>query len=137
MITRCFSALFLALCFSACVSGPVNIPQHLTPAELIQRGQEAAERKKYDTALKYYNALYERNRDNIDLVITAEYEIAFISFKQNNYQMARDKLNGVLKYYEDPDAELLPQHFKILANIVLARIDEKENERTLFSARKK
>jgi hypothetical protein len=33
----------------------------------------------------------------------------------------------VLEYYNTPDEELLPQHFKRLSQIVLERIDEKEN----------
>jgi hypothetical protein len=40
----------------------------------------------------------------------------------------------MLQYYNSPDEALLPQHFKILANIVLERMDERENR---FSRRKK
>ena len=126
-------ALALALLFSSCRTTQVNISYDLSPAELIQRAQEATDRNRYNIAMQYYQALYDRNQNNMDLVITAEYEIAFINYKQKNYQTAREKLNALLEYYNSPDEELLPQHFKVLANIVLLQIDEKENQKRLFS----
>jgi outer membrane protein assembly factor BamD (BamD/ComL family) len=116
----------ITLTFNACVS-QVIIDDDLSPAELIQRAQEATDRNRYKIAMQYYQALYDRNQNNIDLVITAEYEIAFIHYKQKNYQTAKEKLNSLLNYYNSPDAELLPQQFKILSQIVLERMDEKEN----------
>jgi tetratricopeptide (TPR) repeat protein len=120
-----FSAL-AAVLFFGCVSAD-NIGEELSPAELIQRAQEASDRNRYNTALQYYQVLNDRNRNNIDLIITAEYEIAFIHYKQKKYQQAREELLGVLEYYNSQDEELLPQHFKKLAQIVLNSIDEKEN----------
>jgi outer membrane protein assembly factor BamD (BamD/ComL family) len=120
---RILAALLIFL-FSACAS-TVNISDDLSPAELIQRAQEATDKNRYNIALQYYEALYDRNRNNIDLVITAEYEIAFIHYKQKNYSQARQELTALLKYYNTPDEELLPQHFKRLAQIVIQRIDEK------------
>jgi len=116
--------------FSACAS-TLNISEDLSPAELIQRAQEASDRNSYNTALQYYQALRDRNNNNIDLVITAEYEIAFIHYKQKKYPQAREELNAVLEYYNTPDEELLPQQFKRLSQIVLKSIDEKES-RSLF-----
>ena len=122
-----FFPLGIALFVSACAS-TVVIPDDLSPAELIQRAQEASDRNRYNIALQYYEALLERNRDNIDLVITAEYEIAFIHYKQRDFQQARAGFNSVLEYYDSPDAELLPPQFRRLSEIVLARIDEREQQ---------
>ena len=129
---RIFFVLAVILLFSACAS-TLNISEDFSPAELIQRAQEASDRNRYNTALQYYEALLDRNRSNIDLVITAEYEIAFISYKQKKYQQARSQLNAVLEYYNTPDEELLPPQFKRLAQIVLESITEKENRRRPFS----
>jgi outer membrane protein assembly factor BamD (BamD/ComL family) len=123
------------LLLSACASSNVNISNDLSPAEIIQRAQEASDRNRYKVALQYYQALYERNRSNIDLVITAEYEIAFIHYKQKKYTQAREELNSMLEYYDSPDEAFLPPQYKILGNIVLNRIDEKEL--ALFSKKKK
>jgi len=120
--------LTLALLFSACAS-TVNISEDLSPAELIQRANEAMDRNRYKIAIQYYEALRDRNQSNIDLTITAEYHIAFIHYKQGKLEQARDELNAVLEYYNSPDAELLPQHFKRLSQIVLQTIDDKEKRK--------
>ncbi|MDR2478766.1 MAG: hypothetical protein LBD48_05575 [Treponema sp.] len=128
-----------ALLIAACASTAV-IPEDATPAELIQRAQEASDRNRYKTALQYYEALLERNSSNIDLVCTAEYEIAFIHYKQKKYTEARKELTALLERYNGPDEELLPQQFKRLAAIVLERMTEKEKPKfpfTLFQKKKR
>ena len=128
-VTVCLSALGI----SACATTKVNIPQELSPAEIIQRAQEASDRNRYNQALQYYEALLERNWDNSDLVCTAEYEIAFIYYKQKKYPQAKEGFYALLERYNGPDAAMLPQQFRLLANKVLERINEKEKPRTFFS----
>jgi outer membrane protein assembly factor BamD (BamD/ComL family) len=132
-VRRIAALLVSAVVVAACFTGPVNIPGELSPAELIQRAQEASDRNRYKIALQYYEALLDRNRTNIDLVCTAEYEIAFVHYKQKKYDEARRELTALLLRYESPDQELLPQQFKRLANIVLERIGEKETKKKIFS----
>jgi outer membrane protein assembly factor BamD (BamD/ComL family) len=132
MARRIAALLVSAVIIAACATGPVNIPDDLSPAELIQRAQEATDRNRYGIALQYYEALLDRNRTNIDLVCTAEYEIAFVHYKQKKYEEARRELNSLLVRYESPDQELLPQQFKRLANIVLEQITEKESRKKIF-----
>jgi len=124
------AALAFAVVFSACASS-VNISEDLSPAELIQRAQEASDKNRYKLALQYYKALNERNRSNIDLIIASEYEIAFIHYKQKKYQQAKNELNDVLEYYNTPDEELLPLHYKKLSKIVIDRIENKEKKLSL------
>ena len=123
--------------FSACAGGPVNVPEDLSPAEIIQRAQEASDRNRYNVALQYYQVLRERNPDNNEMICTAEYEIAFIHYKQKDYAQAKDEFNALLERYEAPGGYNLPQEFKILANIVLKRIEEKENVRPFGKKEKK
>jgi len=122
--------------FTACAT-KVNISHDLSPAELIQRAQEASDKYRYKVALQYYQALLDRSGGDIDMVIAAEYEIAFIYYKQNKFQASREKFNDILKYYESPDAELLPPQYKRLSEIVLVRIDEKEKAWRPFKRREK
>jgi outer membrane protein assembly factor BamD (BamD/ComL family) len=124
-------ALIMAILLSSCATA--NIGEELSPAELIQRAQEASDRNRYKLALQYYQALRERNPGNTDLVITAEYEIAFIHYKQKKYQQAKDELDAVLEYYNTPDEVLLPQHYKRLSQIVIDSIENIENRPTLFA----
>ena len=121
-------ALGILLLLSACKT-TVAISENLSPAEIIQRAHEAMDRNRYKIATQYYQALYERNQTNIDLIITAEYHLAFIEYKQRRFAQARAGLKKVLEYYNSPDEILLPQHFKRLSQIVLQSIDEKENRR--------
>ena len=125
------TSLFLSSCASSII-----ISEELSPAEIIQRGQEALDRNRYKVAIQYYQALYDRYPHNIDFTITAEYHIANIHYKQKKYDLAREELNAILKYYDTPDEELLPQHFKKLAIIVLNRIDEKEKPRVRIGKKK-
>jgi outer membrane protein assembly factor BamD (BamD/ComL family) len=119
-----FTAALLLLPLGACVSGPVEIPPDMPPVKIIQRAQEASDTNKYKIALQYYEALLERHSDSGEYRCTAEYEIAFIHYKQKKYQEARGEFERLLADYEEPDAELLPPQFKILAEKVLSRITE-------------
>jgi outer membrane protein assembly factor BamD (BamD/ComL family) len=120
-------AVLGAALLAACASGPVVIPDDITAEELIQRGQESSDRNRYKQSLQYYEAILERFRTNTDLICAAEYEIAFIHYKQKLYARSRSEFEELLVRYDDPDAELLPPQFKILAEIVLKQIAEKEN----------
>jgi tetratricopeptide (TPR) repeat protein len=109
----------------ACASGPIGIPDDLTPEDLIQRGQEASDRNRYNQALQYYGAIIDRFPLNIDMICAAEYEIAFIYYKQKKYEDAKTEFNALLAWYDTPDAELLPLQFRKLASIVLEKIEAK------------
>ncbi|MDR0555112.1 MAG: hypothetical protein LBG76_10005 [Treponema sp.] len=115
-----------ALFIIGCASGAVQLSQDMSPEELMQRGQEAADRNRYGVALRYYTEIRERFSSNMSMVCAAEYEIAHVHYKQKKYDLAKDELNALLARYDGSDAELLPPQFKRLCAIVLGRIDEKE-----------
>jgi len=114
----------------SCASGPVTIPDNLSPPELIQRAQEASDRNRYEDSLQYYRTLIERFPFDIDNIIAAEYEIAFIHYKQKKYDVAKAEFTELLQRYNTPDEELLPQQFKILSLKIMATIEEIENSDT-------
>jgi outer membrane protein assembly factor BamD (BamD/ComL family) len=127
---RVFQFALIVLGFAllaACASRPVSIPDDITAEELIQRGQEASDRNRYKQSLQYYEVILDRFPTNIDLLCAAEYEIAFIHYKQKLYSQSRSEFEELLARYDDSDAELLPPQFKILSEIVLKQITEKEN----------
>ena len=119
--------IITAVLIFSCASGPAAIPPDLSPAEIIQRAQEASDKNRYNVAQQYYEALLERNPDSIDLVCTAEYEIAFIHYKQKKYSQAKEDFHALLERYEASDDDRLPPQFKLLALKVLGQIEEKEN----------
>ena len=114
------------LLIMSCISSPVEISDDITPMELIQLAQSASDRNRFKLAMHYYEIILERFPHDIDSVCAAEYEIAFIYYKRRNYTQAREGFNNLLERYNVPDAELLPQQFRVLSHIVLDRMDEIE-----------
>jgi outer membrane protein assembly factor BamD (BamD/ComL family) len=119
------SGLLLSALAVGCVSGPENVPDDITPAELVQRAQEASERNRYNLAMQYYQLILDRFPANIDMICEAEYEIAYIHYRQKKYENAREEFTALLTRYDTPDEELLPPQYKRLASIVLERMDQK------------
>jgi outer membrane protein assembly factor BamD (BamD/ComL family) len=124
---RLTALLLLCVFFIAsCGSGPAVISDTVTPAELVQWAQEASDRNRYKQSLRYYEAILERFPTDSDYVYAAKYEIAFIHYKQKKYELSESEFNDLLAQYNTPDGELLPQQYKILANIIIARINERK-----------
>jgi outer membrane protein assembly factor BamD (BamD/ComL family) len=107
----------------SCASAPVVIPDGLTPMELVQRAQDATDKDQYDVAIQNYQAILDRNPDDIEMVCTAEYEIAFIKYKQHKYTEAKAGFTALLERYKEADAEFLPAQYKILSEKVLAKME--------------
>ncbi len=109
-----------------CSSVPDTIPENLEPKELFQRAQEAVvERNDYETALRYYQAFLQRFPDDVQRVVEAEYEIAFLHYKMGEYDEAKRMFNELIARYEGDQAKILPQWPLILSRKVLEKIEEK------------
>ena len=121
-------ALFGLLLFPSCATARQPVPEYLTPQELIQRGQEASDTNQYAKAVRFYQAVVERYPSYIDEICAAEYEIAFIHYKQKKYDLASGEFHALLRRYNTPDEELLPPQFKKLSLIVLGKIETKRKK---------
>jgi outer membrane protein assembly factor BamD (BamD/ComL family) len=117
-----------AVFFVSCYTGPVKLSDDVTTAELIQQGQAAYEWNRYGQAVQYYEAILERFPDDIDGTCEAEYEIARIHYKQKKYSQAREEMSALRARYDTEEAEILPAKFRILSEIVLAQINEKQKQ---------
>jgi len=126
--------LLAAFFLSSCATRV--IPYGLGPEELIQRGQEASDRNRFRHALQYYQAVLERHPGNSDSVVAAEYEIAFIHYRQRNMYLAREGMNAILERFDAPGGDMLPEKFRVLARMILGRIDEHEARRGGFFRRR-
>lgn len=116
----------LATLVFSCASAPVPAPEGLTPAELIQRAQDASDDNKPKQAVIYYQAILDRYPADLASVCAAEYEIAFIEYKEENYEVAKTGFRTLLARYQGEDAPLLPAQYKILGEKILAKITLKE-----------
>ena len=130
MKIRYIAALLLtATLMFSCATNPAAIPEDMTPEELIQRGQEASDKNRYKVSLQYYAAIIERFPFDVDSILAAEYETAFIHYKQKKYDVAKVEFNQIIERYNTPDEALLPPSFKILSGKILGKINEIENRR--------
>lgn len=123
------SVLSLILLISACASGPNHARPDISPEELIQLGQEAADRNRYNLALQYYQKILDLFPGNAVMVCTAEYEVAFVQYKQKKYSSAKTGFSSLLDRYSASGGEQLPPKYKRLCTIVLQRIEDKEIQR--------
>ncbi|WP_304221238.1 hypothetical protein [Gracilinema caldarium] len=119
----CAALLLSASLLVSCASAPAAVPEGLTPMELIQRAQDATDKNQYNVAIQYYQAILDRYPDDEEMVCAAEYEIAFIKYKQKKYAEAKAGFYALLDRYKQVDAEFLPAQYKILAEKVLAKIE--------------
>ena len=124
-ITVLFAAFIFMTIAASCAGKPAVIPDELTAAELVQRAQEASDRGRYSLSLQYYETVLEKFPYDMEYVCAAEYEIAFIRYKQKKYEISADGFNTLLERYNTPDEELLPPQYKVLAKKILASISEK------------
>jgi outer membrane protein assembly factor BamD (BamD/ComL family) len=117
-----------AVLLAACYTGPVKLTDDVTVAELIQQGQAAYEWNRYGQAVQYYEAVLERFPDDIDRVCESQYEIARIHYKQKKYAQAREEMEILRDRYDTSEGEMLPTKFKILSELVLSQIGEKQKQ---------
>ena len=113
-----------AAVFFSCASVPVTIPEGTSPAELVQQAQDASERGKNEQAVSYYQAILDRYPEDLPAVCAAEYEIAFIRYKDKDYAQAKAIFTRLLARYEGPDGALLPTQYKVLGEKILAIMEK-------------
>jgi outer membrane protein assembly factor BamD (BamD/ComL family) len=123
------SAALAALLFVACAGAPKVIPEDLSARELVQKAQEATDAYNYSAATAYYQALAERFGADPLYKTTADYEIAFIAYKEGHYAQAKEGFEALIARYEGPDGAALPPRYSILAKKMLASIAEKTKGR--------
>jgi outer membrane protein assembly factor BamD (BamD/ComL family) len=126
LLLTCAALLVAGL--MSCYTGPVKLSDDVTAAELIQHAQAAYDWNRYRQAIQYYEALLERYPDDIDRACEAQYEIARIHYKQKKYAQAREEMEALRARYDTLEGEILPTKFKILSEIVLGQISEKQKQ---------
>lgn len=118
-------ALLPIVVIAGCKSGPAEIEKGLTPAEYFQRAQQAViDRSNYDTALAYYRTVLEQFPNDRQNGVIARYEIAFIHYKQENYDKAREGFEEILSIYQEDKTGELPPWPPVLAEKLITKINE-------------
>ena len=123
-IRFCTVITVLLLVLAGCRTGPVEIPQDLTQAEIFQRGQEALDAGRYAVALQYYETFLQRFPDDVANIAEARYEIAFIHYKMGDWDTARELFLRLIDKYETEAAAAYPAWPRVLALRVLEVMDQ-------------
>lgn len=101
--------------------------------EMFQQAQEASDQGRYEQSLAYYEEFIRRYPDNQGPIVEAEYEIAFLAYKQNRLPEARQQFESILERYEADDANALPAWPRILSEKLIERIDTRMEEEGLLA----
>lgn len=119
------AALMVLVLFSSCAGGPEEVPEDMDPEELFQKAQEAVvDYEDYKTALSYYEAFLERYPEDQQNRVIAQYEIAFIYYKMEKYDEAKERFQELISEYQGEAVRVLPQWPKVLSEKLLGRIAE-------------
>ncbi len=100
--------------------------------EMFQQAQEASDQGRYEQALAYYEEFIRRFPDDQASIVEAEYEIAFLAYKQDQLPEARQQFEDILEKYESDGAEQLPAWPRILSEKLIERIDDRMDDEGLL-----
>ncbi len=116
--------LLTILIISSCVTTELVIDDSLSPAELFQLAQKASSNKKYDNAVKYYEVFIDKYSDDTQRLVEAEYEIAFINFKEGNLKKSKELFTALLDRYSAEGTQVLPAWPMILSKKLIKEIED-------------
>jgi outer membrane protein assembly factor BamD (BamD/ComL family) len=113
----------------ACTSTNTAKEENLTQGEFFQKAQAASmEFNDYQQALLYYKTFIEKYPDEQILIIEAEYEIAFLYYKMEDYKTASELFTKITDKYKQPEAALLPAWPEVLSKRILEIIETSADE---------
>ena len=125
-------AVGIAALTVACQTVPEEIPDGLSRMEMFQRAQEAVEVERWELALRYYDEFIRRFPEERGAIVEAEYEIAFIAYKQEQYVESIALFEAILQKYEEDETGVLPEWPRVLSLRLLEIIDERMFEEGFF-----
>ena len=117
--------LFTILAFFGCQSVPTDIQTDITEAELTKLAQAAYDNGNTKAATIYYETIIERFGDTPERFVSAKFELAYLLVKEKKYKEAKPILEEILGLYTEDFSNSLPPEYKKLAQIDLAKINEK------------
>ena len=118
-------AAVAVLLIAGCASkAEQTIPTDLNPLEYFQQAQTiASDQGNYALAIRYYQTFIDRHPDDLQRIVMAKYEIAFLNYKRGRIALAKQQFNELLSYYDSEGSTVLPKWPQILARKVLKRIE--------------
>jgi tetratricopeptide (TPR) repeat protein len=124
-IVAAAALVLLAALVSCRTTGPVDLAG-LTPAEVFQRAQDAADKGEFRRALAYYEEYLAEPGIDAPRAAWARYEAALLYHKMGDDDTALAKLDELLALYEKD--KTLPEGAKVLAGNLQAAILAKRSK---------
>ncbi len=119
------SVIMFMFILAGCAGVPKEIPEGLQPEEYFKNAQSAVvDWGNYKAALFYYEEFLKRYPDMKGKAIEAEYEIAFIHYKQENYNESEKRFRALLDKYKTDESLYYPEWIRILSEKMLLKIEE-------------
>ena len=110
----------------ACKTVTPVITDDMTAPEFFQKAQEESDNYRWDNALVYYRAFLEKYPEDPINGIFANYEIAFILYKKQEYKESKKLFQEILESYKNlPNPLAVPQWAKVLSEKLIVKIDQK------------
>ncbi len=114
----------IILIISACQTIPLSIEEDLSPIEYFQKGQEASNKRNWETALLYYRTFIDRFPEDSKKIVEAEFEMAFVYYKTGELEVAEEMFSAILEKYKQAGADILPAWPRILSEKLLLVVQE-------------
>ncbi len=121
------AVLCSAVLFVSCQSVK-NVPDDITPQELLRDAQNAYDHGSARKALAYYDLLAERFGADAETYVIARYEAAHIYIKKHKWEKAEPILQEVIEIYRNMPAGSLSGSYQKMAESDLAKIPQKKQK---------
>lgn len=117
--------IILLSTFISCRTVAPSIGSDWNEEMFFKSAQVAFDEDDLDASLFYYQVCQLRYPDNLQKTIAAEYEIAFIHYKMEEYEKSKELFEDLLERYDsDPYSYMFPQAYKVLSENVLSNISK-------------
>ncbi len=121
-----FAVIITGLLLAACQTVPQDIPEGISQQEFFQRAQEFTDDLNYDAALVYLEEFKIRYPEDQFNGLAADYQIALINYKQNNFRDALTQFQDIIERYESAEAGTYPEWVNVLSQRLLEKIEENQ-----------
>lgn len=126
------STIVASLTFFSCATIK-ELPEDLTAAQIIQKGQNSVIESNWKNAEYCYQTVIERFGTNPVIFVEAKYELGNVYYKSKRYYEAYNTFNEIIELYDYAGGSL-PGAYKKLAQIGLGKIPEKKLQKELAAA---
>ena len=121
-----FSAIIaILLTLNSCTTYDTALQEQWSEEYFFKTAQQAFDRGNLSESLFFYEVFLLRYPQNHSKGIAAEYERAYILYKQKKYDQSELFFSTILeKYNSNPYAYLYPQAYRVLSEKIIAQIEE-------------